>query len=241
MLPPPMGPDREGALCRLPSVIQRLEGDRFSVVAHRGLVSAPLGFVVPVAGTSSGRSVLERRPVHVADLQAATKEFPEGSAIARELGFRTILSVPLFRENVTLGVIMLRRTRVEPFSDKQVALLQTFADQAVIAIENVRLFNETKEALERQTATSEILGVISRSQTDVQPVFDTIVRSAVLLYAGTAELTRDLQTWVRTRLSAHEYPREIEFIEAIPVTTTTGKVRRADLRQLERRRRGLET
>jgi GAF domain-containing protein len=109
--------------------------------------------------------VLDRQTVHVADLQADAEEFPEGSAAAREFGHRTILSVPLLREGIAIGAIVLRRGEVQQFSDKQIALLQTFADQAVIAIENVRLFNETKEALEQQTATSEILRVISQSPT----------------------------------------------------------------------------
>jgi len=93
--------------------------------------------------------VLEGRAVHVADLEAETEEFPEGSALARELGYRTILSVPLLREGVPLGAIILRRTAVEPFSDKQIELLKTFADQAVIAIENVRLFTELQERIGR--------------------------------------------------------------------------------------------
>jgi len=134
-------------------------------------------------GSVSGRAVSDRHTVHIHDVSATPdEEFPEGKTLQQQYGGRgTTLAVPLLREDVSLGVITLVRNEVRPFTDQQVALLETFADQAVIAIENVRLFNETKEALERQTATAEILRVISESPTNVQPVFDMIAVRATTL------------------------------------------------------------
>jgi GAF domain-containing protein/anti-sigma regulatory factor (Ser/Thr protein kinase) len=177
-------------LCRADDVsILRLEGDGLPVVAHYGPILAPIGFVVSaVRGTVGGRCVLERRAIHVADLQAETEMFAEGSAIARQMGYRTILGVPLLREDAPLGVIILRRDKVEPFTDKQIELVTTFADQAVIAIENVRLFDEVQarsrelsESLEQQTATSEVLGVISSSPGELEPVFQAMLAKATRL------------------------------------------------------------
>ncbi|HEV7408232.1 MAG TPA: GAF domain-containing protein, partial [Bradyrhizobium sp.] len=122
---------------------------------------------------ASGRAVIDRKPVHVHDLLSTEgEEFPDAQGFARRANVRTVLSVPLLRDNEGIGAIVLRRTEVQPFGDKQIALLQTFADQAVIAIGNVRLFNETQDALERQTATADILKVIASSPTNIQPVFD---------------------------------------------------------------------
>jgi GAF domain-containing protein len=121
--------------------IFRLDADRLRLVAHHGPISAgPIGeFTVPlVRGTVGGRSVIDARPLQVPDLTAEVNEFPEGVQNARRFGFRTILSVPLLREGLAIGCLQLRRAEVQLFSDRQIALLQTFADQAVIAIENVR-------------------------------------------------------------------------------------------------------
>jgi signal transduction histidine kinase len=163
--------------------IFQVDSNVLRVVVHRGPIpSASVGQTCPmVRETPTGRAVLDRRTIHVADVQAEVDEYPEGSVRAQRLGYRTILAAPLLRVGEAIGAIVVRRTEMRPFTERQVALLQIFADQAVIAIENVRLFKETKEALEQQTATSEILGVIASSPTDVQPVFDAIAANAARL------------------------------------------------------------
>ncbi|MGH8673088.1 MAG: GAF domain-containing protein, partial [Burkholderiales bacterium] len=164
-------------------------------------------------GSVTGRVALEARVVQVPDVLADSEY--TWSAAQEIGGYRSVLGVPLLREGVVVGVIFLAKTVPQPFSAKQIAVATTFADQAVIAIENVRLFNETKAALERQTATAEILKVIASSPSDVQPVFDAIARNAVTLcdslFANVFRFDGELVHWV----SSEQYAsKAVELLQS---------------------------
>jgi len=135
--------------------------------------------------TVTGRAICDLKPVQVADLQKSGEEFPLGRKLAIRHGHRTTLSVPLIREGRALGAILVRRTEVRPFEQKHIGLLTAFADQAALAIENVRLFKaeqqrtrELSESLQQQTATSEVLKVISSSPGELESVFQTMLENA---------------------------------------------------------------
>jgi len=169
-------------------VLFQLDGDSLRFPAHYGPIGTPEGPSMPlVAGSVPGRAVLERRVVHVADVLAESEAFPVAAASGRTYGHRTTLAVPLLREGVAIGALLLRRAQADPFTDKQVALLQTFADQAVIAIENARLLGELRartseltRSVEQLTALGEVGQAVS-SSLDLETVLTTIVSRAVQL------------------------------------------------------------
>ncbi len=168
------------------AIVLLKDGDELRFSAHHGPIPLDIERWPINRNWTPGRALIDRKPVHVHDMHSVEgNEFPEGQAMSRRQGQRTTLSVPLLREGESIGAIVLRRTEVHPFSEKQIALLQTFADQAVIALGNVRLFEEVQaktrdltEALTYQTGSSNILSVIASSPTDVAPVLKAIVESA---------------------------------------------------------------
>jgi signal transduction histidine kinase len=167
------------------------DGERWGQTFRVGAGSERIASAIPLAHVAittqfmPGAVYLENRQVHVPDCEdpAAMARWP-GLTPARAAGTRTMSGTPLRREERAIGALIVHRDRLEPFTDEELALQQSFADQAVIAIENARLFNETKEALERQTATADILKVIASSPSDVQPVFEAIATSANRLVGG---------------------------------------------------------
>jgi len=168
------------------ALIFQVEGDQFRLVAKHGQIrtTRTLGKTFPVSHSPYyGAAVRERRTVQVRDM--VRTKFPEAKARAQATGVRTLLATPLLVRSKAVGLIVIRRTKVRPFLPKQIALLKTFADQAAIAIENARLNIDLTEALEQQTATSEILRVISSSPSDIQPVLDAVAENAARVCGAT--------------------------------------------------------
>jgi GAF domain-containing protein len=187
--------DTAARLCRANNaIIYRLEQGRCRFAAGHGHSPETLNemrntVLEPGPGTAVGRAVETRRTVSIEDILTDPLYGMKDFAARRNV--RSLLGVPLIRDGEPIGAIALARARVEPFNEREIELVETFADQAVIAIENTRLFEEVQartrdltEALEQQTATSEVLNVISRSPTDAQPVFDAISKSAARLCAA---------------------------------------------------------
>jgi len=206
-------------------VIFRRDGDTYHGIAFYNASPELIDFVrghpiTPGRHTITARVALERRTIHVADLQAD----PEYRYALRDIDpIRTELGVPMFRGDDIVGVVILYKLEVQPFTEKQIELVTTFADQAVIAIENTRLLNELRESLQQQTATADVLKVISRSTFDLQAVLQTLVESAAhLCDADFAMITRQ-KDGVLFFAEAYGYSREfVEHLRALPVERGRG-------------------
>ncbi len=224
-------------------LIARFDGEAFRFLAEYG--ASPefreywrTNVIRPGRGSTIGRAAIERRIVHIVDVTADPEH--ELRDARRISGQRSVLGVPMLRQDDLVGVFFLWRTEVRAFTDKQIELVTTFADQAVIAIENVRLFKELEEknralteahaqvteTLDRQTATGEILRVISQSPTDAQPVFDTIVRSAVRLCAARFGAVFSFDGELVHLVAHHNFPPDaLEFYPMRPSRAqATGRV-----------------
>jgi GAF domain-containing protein len=222
------------------AIVHLREGDYLRYRAHHGPIpfgfeklptsDGPIPFGIEKLPINrdwiTGRSVVDKVPVHVHDvLSDEGADFPEAQRLSRREGTRTLLSVPLVREGESIGAIVLRRTEVNPFSEKQIALLQTFADQAVIALGNVRMFEQVQEgtedlheSLQFQTATSDVLKVISSSPDSLQPVLDVIVDTSRHL-CGTETSTIFLLRDERFHIAAASgaMPEYLEFLRNNPI------------------------
>nr|WP_271508589.1 GAF domain-containing protein [Bradyrhizobium sp. CCBAU 11357] len=212
------------------------DGDDIVIQAHHGEVPLVWSRRSISVKSPSGRSIIDRRTVHVHDLLGPEGEqYPTGREYALRSNVRTVLSVPLLREGESMGAIVLRRMEVRPFDDKQITLLQTFADQAVIAIGNVRLFEQLNESLERQTATSEVLEIISASSGALTPVFHKMLENATRICGAgfgtmnlyeeggfrTVALHNAPQAYVDTRLYQHIRPHPASGLGTVEKTHQT--------------------
>ncbi|MGE0116677.1 MAG: GAF domain-containing protein [Dongiaceae bacterium] len=207
-------------------------GETLALAAHHGPIS--FDFTEWPVGRNwvTGRAVIDRVPVHVRNLVEEEDEFPAGREMAQRIGHRTTLAIPLLRESNAIGALLIRRLEVRPFTDKQIELLKTFADQAAIAIENVRLFDEVNtrtadlsKALQQQTATAEVLKVISRSAFNLESVLQTLIESAARLCdADKSTITRQIGGKFY-RAEAYGFsPEFLAFVRNIPVEPERGSV-----------------
>jgi signal transduction histidine kinase len=182
--------ERAARLCEAPLArVLLVDGDVLRAAAEYSLDGTSQARTAPLAlrrSTITGRAVLDRTTIHHGDVVPLLEtEYPD-ALNARTLGLRAVLAVPLIREGNAYGAILLFRREPRPFSTAQVELVQTFAQQAMIAVNNVRLFNETREALDQQRASGEVLAAISESIADTSPVFERILTSCERLFTGNA-------------------------------------------------------
>jgi signal transduction histidine kinase len=203
--------------------IFRSEGESYRLAVD---YNAPAGFrrwaayngIRPGDGSVVGRVALEDRTIQILDAQADAAWRSRNAEVTGTSGVRTLLGVPMHREGVLIGVIAMWRTEVRAFTNKQLAILETFADQAVIAIENARLLNELRESLQQQTATADVLKVISRSTFDLQMVLETLLASAAqLCRADQGTITKKKGTAFFRSVSYGFAPEFADYVRELPV------------------------
>jgi GAF domain-containing protein len=212
-------------LCEaLNALIYRVVGEGLQLVARHGPFPAPSGFLPVSRGLPTGRAVVDGQTIHVHDLAAERTEFPESPAFQQLTGTRTILATPLLREGLPIGVITIRRQEIRPFTDEQIALLKTFADQAVIAIENVRLFQELEartQELARSVGELKALGEVGQavsSTLDLQTVLSTIVGRAVQLSGTDCGIIYEYDEPTQEFQLRASYQMEQELVDAYRAT-----------------------
>jgi GAF domain-containing protein len=210
--------DRGGVMQRDGDVLRFAANYGYSPEAERYALEHPLR---ADHGSVTGRVVLEGRPIHISDV-LADPEY-QATGYQQTMGYRTLLGVPLLREGTTIGTFTLARKEVNPFTEKQIELVATFADQAVIAIENARLLSELRQSLQQQTATADVLKIISRSTFDLRSVLQTLVESAARFCAAdTAHIIREKNGGFYTA-EAYGYSREfMDYIKNILIKVERG-------------------